>query len=281
MNRNFRVALCFSGQLREWESAFPSIKKFINFFDTKPDIFCHMWDFNSTSHAIKFHTNENIIHDLKQGEVEKALSTFNPTRHLVENIEKSKLIEERSYNYIKLINKLQENEEIPHSPYWLSSQYYGISQASILKQEHELENNFTYDLVIRMRYDSYFTNAFIEMFSRESISYIKPFTIYSTHSNLSDKYPFLEIGDIFFMADSLTYNIISDYVNHLPHVFQCMNNKPAKPEELFAFYIKSNFLRTFPLEGDVKVKRPLEYGHKLDNVGVSPYDCDFIPENIL
>ena len=275
MDKQYRVALCFSGQLREWKSAYPSIKKFIEMFDVRPDIFCHTWDFNSTSHAIMFNTGENEKYDLKEGELDDFLKTYSPTKYLIEDRNKSDLIAVRAYEYIKLVHKLQEGEDIPHSPYWLAPQYYGISQASILKQEYEIENNFTYDVVFRLRYDNFFTDGFFKMFLRENIPYVKPFTIYTTHTNPTDTYPYVVIGDVFFMADSMSYNIIADYVNHLPHVFQCIPNKQARPEDLFAFYIKSNFFKIRPMEGDVKVKRPQNYFTKLGNVGVEPYACDY------
>lgn len=278
MKTDFKIAICFSGQLREWESAYPSIQRFMNFFDNKPDTFCHVWDFNTTSHAVKSHTGEDVIELVGGDELDKFIEIYAPTRYLIEDKAMSDAIEFRSYEYIKLVHGLQEGEDIATSPYWLAPQYYGISRASILKQEYELENNFTYDLVIRMRYDSYFTDAFFEMLEREDINYIDPFTIYTTHSSMWEKYPYLIIGDVFFMSDSLTFNILGDYVNHLPHVFQCFSTKDTKPEELFAFYVKSNFLKIKPMLGDVKVKRPPSYFQKLEQAGIVPYPCDSITE---
>lgn len=276
MEKKFKIAFCFSGQLREWKAAYPSIKRFINLFDDEPDIFCHVWDFNSTSHAIMFNTGENEKYDLEKGELDEFLQTYKPKKYLIEGREKSELISVRAYETIKLVHKLNQGEDIMDSPYWLAPQYYGISRVSMLKQEYELENNFTYDVVFRIRYDSFFSDEFFTMFLTDNgkITYLKPFTIYATHVKISDRYPFNLIGDVFFMSDSLSFNILADYVNHLPQVFKCMPHKKPTPEELFAFYIKSNFFKIRALEGDVKVKRPQEYFEKLESVGVKYYGCD-------
>jgi len=276
MVKKFKIAFCFSGQLREWRSAYPSIKRFMEFFDNVPDIFCHAWDFNSESHATMLYLNEKGEYPLEEGEIDEFLETFKPKKYIIEDRQKSDLIKERAYKNIKLIHNLSEGQNIPFSPYWLAPQYYSISRVSILKQEHELENNFTYDLVFRIRYDSFFTNEFFMMFYKdiEKFNYIKPFSIYATHVKLSDRFPFNVIGDTFFMSDSLSFNILADYVNHLPSVFKCMAHKNPTPEELFAFYVKSNFFKIRSLEGDVKIKRPDSYFKKLESVSVKSYECD-------
>ena len=56
-----KIALCFSGQPRAWKLALPSIQSFIAEFDTPPDIFMHVWDFNSTSNHVN-NVSEGKLH---------------------------------------------------------------------------------------------------------------------------------------------------------------------------------------------------------------------------
>lgn len=275
--KNLRVALCFSGQLREWKKAEPTIKKFIQGFNIPPDIFMHAWDFNSTSHAVKLVTGiqKEEITPIQKIELEELKTSYNPKKLQVESFEKCRLIEERLHCKIKSILDLKIDQELQQSPYWLGGQYYGVNRAGLLKTNYEIENLFYYDLVIRMRYDTFLTNKFIEFFFRNDTYRPDSLTLYTTHYKVDGTFPFMRVGDIFFFSDSLTYNIISDYVNHLPYVFDAVGLKHLSPEHYFGFYIRSSYINIVHESLlDPKVARSDKYFNTLLNNNIRPYDCD-------
>jgi hypothetical protein len=126
-----RIALCLSGQPRTLKYAAPSI---LNFFsDTHTyDYFCHAWDYNNykkKSDGISWTPNELIDKD----ELTNDLAIFNPKSIQIHG----KCDLPRTYNY------------------W-SSLFYSAWCANHLKKKYEIENDFRYDLVIKLRYDLVF-----------------------------------------------------------------------------------------------------------------------------
>lgn len=274
--KSLNVALCFSGQLRAWEKALPTIQKFMNGFDKKPDVFAHIWDFNSTSNAVFKQTGKREDVEVPQEELHRLLEAYKPIKVVIEDKRKSKLIGERLHQKIKAIRDLDVDEDIDGTPYWLGPQYYGIHQAALLKDEHENEGDFYYDAVIRMRFDTFLDDDFIaNFFGTYNYKFLEPFTVYNTHVFSTRQHPFVGIGDIFFYADSLTYSIVSDYINNLPHVFDAMDCRDVSPEEYFGFYIRSCYLKFQSMNYlNPSVARPDEYFNILKEHNFEPYSCD-------
>lgn len=118
-----RVAICLSGQLRNFKETFPYFKSFI-IDDLSPDIFIYTDEYDVEIEKLYipkyFEFNTNIIKNNLD------------YRHI-----------NSSTNEISLLN-----------------QFYKISECNKLKCKYENENNFKYDLVIRCRFDSFFTRKF-------------------------------------------------------------------------------------------------------------------------
>lgn len=279
--RRPRVALCFSGQLRAWRKALPTIKEFISLFPHEPDIFMHVWNFNSTSHALVGDPVHGVSIDLVDDrEIQDSIEELSPKKYVVENYDTCELVRNRTYFTIAGLQDLDPLRP-KKNVYWLAPQYYGIKKSSLLREEFEDENEFYYDCVIRMRYDTYFTKEALGYFSTHfSANSMEPFTLYGTHMQYLDGFPGVSIGDIFFCANSLTYTLASQYVDHLPHVYEALNGKFSPsifltPEHYFSFFLRSLFLNLEHLRFlDPKVARPAEYFEQLTKNGIAPYGCD-------
>jgi hypothetical protein len=278
---NLKVAICFSGQPRAWKIALPSIKKFISEFDTPPDIFMHAWNFNTTSnHVVTTSKGEIYEHTLiEEEETAELFESYNPISFVLEDREMSESMSTRVLRQI--VNHRKKDVESFGTPDWLAPQYYGIKKAGELKSAYEIENGFIYDIVIRMRYDSFFTLNDILLFHYE-LKKPKQFSIHSTHTNLIENLPFVTVGDILFYSDSITYDIISQYVDYLPYVYdQRHNPKNSPPHLLFSLYLQTMFLTIHSIQSDSKVARSDSYFNNLKSYEKNPYGCDIGSKNIL
>lgn len=118
-----KIAICLSGQLRNYKETFPYFKSFI-IDDLSPDIFIYTDKYDSEIERLYkpkyFEFNTNIINN------NLGYKNIHP-----------------STNNISLLN-----------------QFYKISECNKLKCKYEDENKFKYDLVIRCRLDSFFIRKF-------------------------------------------------------------------------------------------------------------------------
>jgi len=277
-----RVALCFSGQLRAWRKALPTIKEFMTLFPHEPDVFMHVWNFNSTSHAFVNDPAQDIVIDLVDDkEIQDCIEELSPKKYVIEDHKTCELMMNRTWLAIENMQELYSIKESARNVYWLAPQYYGVSKASLLREEFEDENEFYYDCVIRMRYDTYFNEQALTLFPYHfRADSMEPFSVYGTHMRYLDEFPGLLVGDILFCADSMTYSLVSQYVDHLPHVYEALNGKHSPscfltPEHYFGFFLRSMFLKIEFLKFlNPKIARPAEYFERLTENGRVPYGCD-------
>ena len=91
------VAICFSGQLREWRRCIASWKYLLNLGSNyNVDVFCQIWNYNSTpSLYLSQHRNEENI--VSQEEIDDLLNQLSPKKYIIEPI--------KSFN-LKLLSKL-------------------------------------------------------------------------------------------------------------------------------------------------------------------------------
>lgn len=221
-----RIAVCFSGQPRTWRKCVESWKDNL-FGHLEMDVFCHAWDFNTQPNCVSvgLNTTDRIV---EEGEIDELFSILKPKKSMVES----------------------RKEFVPFTktqpvlvPSFLS-QYYGIMQASRLKKQYEIENDFQYDIVIKMRYDAYFKTPVIQEFT--DLSNIDPWSMYCFHYGWDSSSNRGRVGDIFWYATSETYDIICDYYLNLCHMeskfyktdSRTLIDMPA--ETIFFSYIKKN-----------------------------------------
>lgn len=266
-----KIAVCLSGQLRTWKDAY---KTWGTFFDElknsselqgeelEVDYFVHTWSFNSTPFAVwtkkqwdagKYHTGfvqpptEGVTND----ELNEFLETIKPKQHIIENVWKSSSRKENLDDRIQWrLNDPTKWATIS----WAGSQLYGIMRAAEMKRNYELGNGFEYDMVIRMRMDLSFDYLnrmiFVNDFQKP-----KEKTLYSVHSFNTEYFPHDAVGDIFFYADSFTYDIIANLYNYLPQISPDIFPPDIKVESILAYVIRMFDIKNVRLKIDPDIIR--------------------------
>lgn len=198
-----KVALCVSGHFRTFKKCEDSwFRCIIDIHD--PDVFIHTWDDLGFSRnvAIKQEydapAKELVARNKKYGNSKGEFYRGTPPiGDIYKNLEPKKIViesyqdvENEIYQFADTIKKKHEYDYPPS----LISQLRKINLANKLKKEYEEENNFTYDIVIRIRpdviffYDLVIKNPEI-VHTPLAYSYkiISDIFAYSTSSNM-DKY---------------------------------------------------------------------------------------------
>jgi hypothetical protein len=263
-----KIAFCLSGQLRTWRNCYQSWQLLFERFQEQViingntqyspyvdevfevDYFIHTWDFNTIPH-FKWDVNWDEPDPIKRGkllepfansytsidkkEIEEILNILKPKKTIIENWEVSK-------NREKIMDDVASSQTITKDPMkghisWAGSQLYSIMKCTHLKREYELENKFEYDLCIRSRFDLNFDENNRMIFARD-FEIPKSKTIYSVHSRAINHYPFDIIGDIFYLSDSQTFDLLSSMYDHMPHIEQSAFHEGIKIEEVMAYIVR-------------------------------------------
>ena len=153
-----KIALCFSAHLREYKRYLPNI----NACFIKPlseygavDCFVHTW--NTLGPKYSWHTYGNGTGglDIIPVSADEIKEAFNPKISIIEDYEKTKptLLLKNFTEKIPTIPALYQEGILS-----CVCTFYKIYQCNEIKKQFELENNFKYDMVIRLRPDMNYTN---------------------------------------------------------------------------------------------------------------------------
>jgi hypothetical protein len=127
-----KYALCLTGQIRSHNLVCESVKKnFLDLYDM--DIFCHIWHKNDHSPQKSFYSG--IVHSQYHTEkIHKVIDFYKPL----------------SFKY--------EEPYIPENP---KSMMCSFMKSNNLKREYEENNGIKYDVVIKSRFDIFFSRPFV------------------------------------------------------------------------------------------------------------------------
>lgn len=269
-----KIAICLSGQPRAWKSARASFTELVeNIKKNHPeciiDTFIHTWDFNTTSNIQLDHTTPRHPTDIYRAnsvtisadELQSILEFYQPKKHLIEDIDKS----------MKIVYDAMLGDT-PAPAGWSASQFYSMQRAALLKRDYELEIGEEYDWCIRYRFDLDMNHSqyniptfsnFDNWADAPSVSdmylvrkYVHPTnTIYTVHSSWDDNWPYYRIGDIFFIADSLTYDLICNFYDWMLWIPEELFFHEATPEIVFCYYVNMLKLNVTQLHIDPGVLR--------------------------
>jgi hypothetical protein len=192
-----KVAICISGLMRTGLLAYPSFNEF--FSDLDADVFYHTWE---TSDVDVAHIN--------------------------------KLYKPVNYRIDKPFPLTDEMGA--HTMGSFGNMLYSIMMANELKKQHEIENNFRYDLVIKTRFDLVYrpTMRFPDY------PYF-PRTIYSPHGSNGYVHTDMEhtgINDVIFWGDSQSMDIATNVYMYYKHVAlvanqQILSGISFDPEDIY------------------------------------------------
>lgn len=258
-----KIAVCFSGQPRTWEkchkswaSLFAEILK--KFPDAEIDTFMHAWDANSHPHNILaaldpdgFLTEAGDA--VSSSELDSLVSTLKPKSVLIED---GSLSTQKILDTLTLSKRHDEYQGVPVMS-WAAPQFYSVMRAAHLKKQYEYDNNFRYDLCIRLRYDLFFDDAQTKWFVDFDLTRPVPNTVYACHtSSDSSCFPLFRLGDILWFADSVTFDRICDFYRWFPLIGEkSFRTIHVSTEHALYWYIKMLRMKVRPLCVDPKIYR--------------------------
>lgn len=265
-----KIAICLSGQPRTWRECYESwlllideMKKSPKFGeDLEVDFFIHMWNFNSIPLSTINEYKEkgtpiNVNKDyfiVDESEIDEIISKINPKKFLIQDYDVNK---SRERVIDKKVWEKSDNRMVKGVISWAGSQLYSIMRSGFLKRQYEVENNFEYDLCIRMRFD-----VNLDSFNRWIVIHdfmpIQKRTIYACHCHCLNVFPYDAIGDIFFYSDSHTFDIITSFYSWLPNIPFDLLPPFVKIESVFAYYIRVFNIQNVGSKIDPEIKR-LDY----------------------
>ena len=237
-----RIAICLNGQPRSWRSCFPNWMEKIQ-SQGQVDFFFHMWDYNTLPSILASHNGGIKIEDdpISNTEKQNIIDTLNPKKYIFESRKPISY-----WNCDLLVDKQFGN--------WTAEQFYSLYYVSLLKREYEMENRFTYDVVLRVRTDLWFDQPF-------TIEPPIPNHMYSSHCSYDVKYNVYRVGDIFYYADSHTFDEIAriwKFLTFVPTDWVTPVKCPP-PEIAFYFYLANMGITNNPQFVELKIKRSEQY----------------------
>lgn len=164
----YRIAICLSGEPRNWLDCAKSYKNLPNIFknenvlqDVTIDYFIHSYD--EVTHRSSKIVDDDTVEDVRNNfylkpDFKHILDFFKPKRHLIEN-------KDSLDPYIQYFFKEDEEEykKIKHSNYSRLSQWMSTSKSIKLCADYVKDTNTKYDFVIKSRFDVLFFNQCINI----------------------------------------------------------------------------------------------------------------------
>ncbi len=127
-----KIAICMSGQLRQWEMAKVNQKWFWETSGVEQiDYFIHTWDYSGDREGV---SQPYIMRDVSRKEFDELVDWYKP---------KGCMFDDRKQDFFYA------------NDHW-SSLFYSMSHSMMLKRQYEIDNDFEYDLVIKTRPDVVF-----------------------------------------------------------------------------------------------------------------------------
>jgi hypothetical protein len=260
-----KIAFCISGQIRTWKQCyetwnllFDGIKKHPKFENDNIEIDCfiHTWDFNTVPphkwHNLGFPEINWARKYFKIDDIElqDLISKINPVKYLIED---SSICDTRKDFIDTIANKYGNNNGAVVS--WSAPQLYSFMRCAQLKREYEIENNFEYDVCMKFRFDGKLNPHDRNIVINDLELPLKKKTIYSMHSANIHTFPHDLVGDIFFYADSQTYDILTSFYNWLPILPESVFDKGVKIEEVFGYFIRMFDIKNIRSDMNVEIIR--------------------------
>jgi hypothetical protein len=210
-----RIAVCFSGQIRTGVEASPNLLRFIGELLPHTDFFIHSWDIETK----KNYNASRIISKpskLTQSTIDKIKEIYQPKKIVIENWNTV------SENDTVYINGIKLTHLIP--PMW-----YSFGKSVEYKTEYEIENNFEYDYVIKLRPDIIFPKNRCLKTEIQLGNFIDTSNIYIENRQEYIDDNSLFIDDVYFISNSKTMNIAGDYHIQLREKINSVNFSKGWP----------------------------------------------------
>jgi hypothetical protein len=176
--RPSKVAVCLSGQLRTFKTAAPGILRY--FERLQPDYFIHTWTHNTWRGKDADKRLDLAPSPIPDKEFKRLLKFYKPVRHIIE----------------------------PYKEFFYEvgqSQQYSNLKSMSLRQQHEQEQGFKYDIVVKCRPDVIWNSVEVFPFST-----IKDNAFYASHVDRTTNPNYHYTFDRVYFGSSNTMDAVAD-----------------------------------------------------------------------
>ena len=174
-----KIAVCMSGQLRQWEIAKENQKWFWETSGVEIDYFIHTWDYSGDREGV---SQPYITRDVSRKEFDKLVDWYKP---------KGCMFDDRKQDFFYA------------NDHW-SSLFYSMAHSMMLKRQYEIDNDFEYDLVIKTRPDVVFDPRY--HFSWEPL---EDNILFATQGGLMEsEFHMFNTNDMVFYGKSYTMDLV-------------------------------------------------------------------------
>lgn len=209
-----KIALCFSGGIRNFQDNFQSIYNNL-ILPLNPDIFIHGWYFKID----QIH-NKHKIYTGTETPQDTVLQLLKPTSYKFETYDKHKEDELSNRFKIKQIqNFYKDNPRLIELYPNTVGMFWSIYQSNLLKSNYEKTHNFKYDIVIRCRPDFiYYTKLNIHTLKLvQKNTLLFPLDNYAFVTQMCDKFAIGSSHDMDIYSELILYMNI--YIDKYPKYF--------------------------------------------------------------
>ena len=184
-----RIAVCLSGQLRNWELGWSNQKWFwstANNKNVQVDYFAHTWSYSTDRTGVS-QPYEN--RDVSVEEFRRFSSFFTTKKSLLESTPQ---------------NTFYNND------HW-TGLFYSFVKSVMLKREYELEHGFEYDVVVKSRPDVVFNPKLLCWLPDKLDNSV----IFTTHGGLMEmEFNMQNFNDCVFLSNSYTMDLLINLVHY-------------------------------------------------------------------
>ena len=174
-----KIAVCMSGQLRQWEMAKENQKWFWETSGVEIDYFIHTWDYSGDREGV---SQPYITRDVSRKEFDTLVDWYKP---------KGCMFDDRKQDFFYA------------NDHW-SSLFYSMAHSMMLKRQYEIDNDFEYDLVIKTRPDVVFDPRY--HFSWEPL---EDNILFATQGGLMEsEFHMFNTNDMVFYGTSYTMDLV-------------------------------------------------------------------------
>jgi hypothetical protein len=238
-----RIAVCISGQLRNWDQCGAWWEPLFSHLAPTYDVFVHTWDYRTEPGS----TVSAPVSDI---ELTAFRDCFDPVAMQVSPAADYAWLDERAARIPDTCHLVTPGR--PSTQH--ASQFDSMRRAFHLKREHEIAEGFLYDIVIRARTDIRITKPQpLAAPGRDTVMGELFRRLAWRHTHFSDR---------FFISDSVTADKIGNVFAALPMIRSGVFFEPDKditPETVLHFYLRMLGLKIQSIDVATRLVRSSQY----------------------